>query len=1173
MDSSAPFYKQLNVRLFGIFAVVTFAISCALALLHYRDQQVTTLIENQVPEIERVVQQQSNYIKINQLLDRISASKNSLVLYQLEQEYITALTLLKSGSKKFKRAIEQSISAENRRKDSIKKLADNHQRNVLLQQNSLTQLQLVLDELSRELTDKSEKQQKLFTQITQDKVADSVTTSRAKAHAKLTQSLELLRKTEVAVNNVYVLFSRLNIQYPLEEYNYFTDELSSIFSLWQPRFNNKNKADELEKPLNNVFFELESLLLSEQNAIAKWRGHLRVSQEYVEWIAQQQSILSAQLEKLSLPQQLVTPLPKIVELLPYEYSSLTLAHLRMIIIGVFVFILLIIFTQLRRLRLKVKRHSNDCIALAEQTLSRETDSRLIVSSEEGQRLKTLLSSVVSPEHTEKDYQTLTNVLSHLHQSLFTVNLAFFDFNQDLKIQKNHFAKTLVFGGENKADFAQHISWRKAFNHENSRIILQCAKKAKAESSAQTCEVFTASKQQLIVTVWLENGYWQGIVQKQNLHEANKYQVDELTEQLSLQANEQQLALSKHTNHLSSMLIYTMLQCQNASINSETSLSQIYRQLVKILEWNTLLQAELPNKINTRITLRKDVNIRHELAAFCQNIDFYATQTRNTVQLQVDDNVLHYGNIDIELFHQTLGSLSRLCLHKHIKSSLSIKVEAIDKNSGQQIVRFSFSVMTDKALPSLPDDLQAIVSGEATNTSTYVRRFLHTQLTITHCSNVQATTTEKGFQLTIDMPVAFADKKDQPTASLLNIKFDAQRIILFVQHEDNPIESFLTSELRGYDASVISCQTAGDLTKAFSASAKASSPIVAIVFSLKDKAMIESFIENIDPSQKPKQITLQNRYTKSLHNEGLYEQCLTSLQPKMLIEYIYNVLQESTSTNALLSADDFKSFQFIPSQVQMLLAVENPTHYQNFIRLMYWFGLQVHVVCHEEIMTEYWKTGRYLLLMSEFSPIATVNFQVGNKIHRGVFNLHDIDNKFDIQQLASLLSPWLHVKSKATEQIHLTQKPTMQHSLMMDKSKPLDNTVDNTSPSLVDMSETLNKQTILVEEGELLAFDLSLYAANQGSPELAVFMLDDYVADIAENIEILLLENKAGNIDKVIEKTRNIQTLSAILAAKELEEMSIKLINVLQSKSNKHTGELINQLTSRYQALKEFSQAI
>ncbi len=65
MDSSTPFYKQLTTRLLTIFGLSIFTLILALLLLQYRDQQVITLLEKELPAIENSYQQQSNYIEIN----------------------------------------------------------------------------------------------------------------------------------------------------------------------------------------------------------------------------------------------------------------------------------------------------------------------------------------------------------------------------------------------------------------------------------------------------------------------------------------------------------------------------------------------------------------------------------------------------------------------------------------------------------------------------------------------------------------------------------------------------------------------------------------------------------------------------------------------------------------------------------------------------------------------------------------------------------------------------------------------------------------------------------------------------------------------------------------------------------------------------------------------------
>ncbi|MEW6990661.1 hypothetical protein AADZ91_08210 [Colwelliaceae bacterium 6441] len=1185
MDSLTPFYKQLNARLLLIFTFVLFLLILALFLLQYRDSQVLTLIEKHLPSWENSYQQQAKYIEVDQLLAKIIHSENSQGLVAEHQLMIATLTDLKSLSTQNKRLVEQLIYVEKNRQEHIKRLSNNYSRNQLLKQNSLIQLQLVLDELQTELADKEAKQTELFQQITQDKA----TASRAKAHVNITQSVDRLRETYQAVKNVDVLFRRLNLQYSLEEFNYLTDEISLSLALWQANFDLIESANTSEQPLLKVLYELRQLFFIEQNTIAKWRGHIRIAQEYFQALAEHKEKLNSQLHQLTPPLMTVTVLPPVVEKI-INQIPLKNAQLMQVIVAVFYFIgALILWGLLRQVSKRVQRQSQVSLALAKNVIDGE---KAQYSTREDKQLNDLLLTIVHPAHNENEYQALEQRMQTIQKNLCEYgNIAYFSFAKEDNTLENQLALELVFSGDRSTSgdrpTVAEKSWLAAFSFQALRTIMKNAKLAKKQNEVQQFDVINRFVQLITITVYYHNNSWQGTLKVQEQKSLLLEQINQLEEQVYQQKDEHYQSLVNKADKLSKMLIRTMLQSQSVSIGSGVTSLQVYRQLTRLLDWCRQLQISNELQNTQKISMLNDVVIRNELVALTQNIMVEANQQRNTLLLRLDRKLLTRAKVNIRLFHRTLLGVARLCLLEQFKSTMCFSAEIVDKNSGQQIIRFSFDVQAKQPKGVLPEIIQALIDHNIQDSQ--IIQYLHTLLSATHCSNITANVTETGFKVTIDMPLAFAenDAKNTDTEKAINFK-KAQVILLSEKHQfiDEIAQSIAT-----HHGKVEVFEKVSPLVKQLTVKHLNVQPVKAIVVSAKlysnEQNVITEHIASLPKPLQPKLVILQSHFSPSLHREGFFEYSESPCESMAFVQYLCQFTQGDKANNLLIAPEKFSGYHFSPTQVEVLLAVEQPERYQTLARLLHWLGLQVHIVCQAKTMLKHWQTGRYLVLFTEFQDSAFVEMQVGKNVNRGVFSLTnktlESANKkqsknikhwqqgsvldcLDIEQLITLLSPWL----KEKQQLIAVKKQ---------ETKDRAATIANEQKALVKTSTKTNQLSTIdltpsspvIEQTQ--TFDLHRYAKNQGSPELAVFMLEDYLAELNDAIKDTSALVDTKNFTQAIEKNMEIQQVSKILAANDLYNASKEVEEALNKKAIVEVNAKIKQLLQQYHILIEFSQAI
>ncbi|MDG1752748.1 MAG: hypothetical protein P8I03_13985 [Thalassotalea sp.] len=1219
MDSSTPFYQQLSARLLTIFAVSLLTLILALLMLQYRDQQVITLIEKQLPAIENSYQQQAKYIEINELLTTIIHDTNAKDLLENHQLYLTHLGELKSLSGKQTRLFEQLILLEKAEQENIKRLTNNHQRNLLLRQNSVIQLQLVLDELNGELLDKEAKQAKLFQQITQDKVADKVTASRAKAHANLTQEVNILRQTALAVKNVEVLFSRINLQYSLDEFNFFSDELSVGLALWKPQFDEVENSAELTTPLIKVMLKLEQLLFSEQNAIAKWRGQLRLSQEYFQRLSNQQVQLQAARNQLKLPTSSVRFMPKYIEELLGGKVTFTIKQLQITILLIFAFLMMIVWILLSKLKKRIKEQNLASIHVVENILSGKSVEESSYSSAEEQQLATLVSNTVQPKHSENDYQLIENHLQNIQQSIFEqAQLAFYTLfaeqiskgtvserkDSEEKIPHgNKLAQQLIFAKKalsnkvfsNKESLSEVVNknWQDAFSFTSLKTIIHTARKAKRDNTTAQCEVLNRFNKLITITIIHKDDLWQGTV---SVHEKKTELVrhlEKLEQQLISQQAKYQKSFANNADKLSNMLIRTMLQSQSVSIGSGVTSLQVYRQLTRILDWSRQLQINTELQRDENIKTYTDVDTKNELFAISQNIMVEANQQRNTVQLRIDSHLMSRAKVNVSILHRTLVGISRLCLLEEFKSTLLIDAYIVDKNSGQQIIRFTFNILSNKPKAGLPELITAFIDYDGQENAVQKIQYLHTLLAATYCKNLIASMTEQGFKLSIDMPLAYAESTAPPEKEIQAIDFKETEF--FVVGKSCSLIKNIEKQVEAANGKIESIEQVDHLIKQLSVKHLTAHQVGAVIVTAQvfknDGQLINQHLNALPKPMTPKLLVLQSSFTHALHNEGFFEYTDSPCESLAFIEYLAKFIKTERTNNLLIPAEVFSQHRFSSTQVEVLLAVESPEKYQQLSRLLYWLGLQVHVVCQAETMQSYWQTGRYLVLMSEFQSSPFIEMKVGKNVSRGVFSLaktpfnkptkkelaytqswhlEHVINLLDIQYLIKIFSPWLKEKQ-------LVLSPERKEKISR-KIPTIVEKTDNKTGSVKanDNEDKLsNVDSLVAVQGVELhqAFDLNLYAIHQGSPELAVFMLDDYVAEINDAITAIPIAIKDKAFSSALEHAAEIEKLTTILAAKDLNESAKALTVALNKKAVPEVNAKLKLLTQQYQVLNEFVQTI
>jgi len=519
MHSTTSFYQQLHSRFVLIIALFITALAFVFVLSLYSDQQLSSAMEQQYPETENIYLQQTDFFNIDQRLSNIIASKRSGLILTQYQALITDIEKLKAISSGNNRDFDSILAGLHQQYQQLERLVGNEPRNDVLLESILRQLDQVLLELNIVQSSASEKQAKLYQQIMQDKKADQVTLSRVKAYTKITNSSAKLIQTQHILKTVHGLFQEINLQYPLKDFDTLTEKLTGIFNLWNITSVDIDNANKSEQKLLTSLLLLENLLYTEHSAVAKWRGHIRIAQEYFKLLSRDKIRLQQFADDLNFPKQSIKLVPNfitehklianIIKEQKLEPELYLVSYYRWAIYTVLILLVLLFLAALLSLYSRIKKQGNYTVSMLEQ-LSSGKNIQFDDNGYKDIQIAQLITDIKQPAHNEKEYKKLLQQIKNLRQSFFEhTRQAYFSFNdKNDKAQKqdNKHAHMLLFG-----TYKDKKSWREAFSNKNVRAIITSAQQAKSEKKTIQVEVSTVTNHSYLITMWYRQHQWQGVI--------------------------------------------------------------------------------------------------------------------------------------------------------------------------------------------------------------------------------------------------------------------------------------------------------------------------------------------------------------------------------------------------------------------------------------------------------------------------------------------------------------------------------------------------------------------------------------------------------------------------------------------------------------------------------------
>lgn len=1201
MDNTLiPAYsQQLTTRFWGMFFLALLPIVFLLFLFWQNNQSLEQFNRHTLPALQQQAAFQKNIIRSNNLISQILTATTAKQYSQLDLQLSTSFQQLMNLDRN-NSIYKNLLSNHYKQSKIVNRLVEQSDINQVTKDNARNNLNIILTSLKQLILEKQAQQKLLYQQISQDKISDRVTASRARAHAKVIKQLLDYQQLQQLLSELLTNIQQLSLQSSLVLLEKVASNSEHIFLLYDELLPTDHEQIE-HIDLQKRFVELEGIFLNKEYLLAKWRGQLRLVQQYHQYLRVWQQQLNKQLaetnqilklKKLSSATWLQNYFPELRKQ-TYVIAIITLS---------FVFIMVLLWLVLLIRKKLVNQHSQ-LLNQVEQILAGDMSVKKALDDAnylEEKQFFTAIKNIQAQQFNVQDYKNLqAQNEQQTHLLAQQQKVAFWCLPQQPLNEAQSSAIKSILQGESEQQSSAIKSWRSYFSDENCQLLLTQAKLAKQHNCSQLVEVETNNGIMVEVTLSYQKQQYIGslvdISKVVSLRAQNRQLSDEILRQY-----QEVIALTDQQQHkLINMLVQAMLQAQSISLDSGITLAQLYRLLTRINE-----RAQLTSLANEQVLLNNnnnnekstsmvhplrliDVDFTNEVMCAILNATSTAAQHKNNLYLNYQAQILPLVKLDPQLFQQLFSLLSSLMLAQQTQDKLVIEFDLKDKNSGQQSILISFTLVTSqniidakrqlfKALFSQEVEQKVARKAELEQQNASVIFALKNLFKRLRVENIEQLERDNSVTLQFVLPLALSQDQQKPA----NIDLKEQHFLLL--SNDKIIKAQLDEIIKPNNAHLHHLAKIELLSKQYSIKQLTKQPLAAIILApdchLTAIERLDKYTKSLPQRLQPKLMVMQDVNNVDFEKHALHSQLSSLLIPPIFIANLQALLKTEQPTDQLLSAQYCQNYHYQPTQVQALIAVKEVAKHHHLQRLLSWLGMHVTFVANSNSLLEHWKTGRYLVLLTEFEQSPVIKLENGNTVSRGVFSLSEqnifaldkrnnlaenwqfdnLVNYLDLSEITKKLAPWLKGKVTKTQ---VSKKTAV-------KAKTNEN-------SQLNVAEQNAVDEVLLPSNQII--NLQAYAKNQGSAELAAYMIDEYLALLASNLEQLEQTLKVGKKAAIEEVLKQLLVIAKIMAAADLVyacrafEEELNQQKVL--KNNQKIYNLQQNISQQVELLTYYAQAI
>lgn len=1073
-----PLYRQFTSLLMALLLTIMVIVGLTYALFYQHNVQKSTLEANQLIPIAQELKHIKALHKADELVSDLLFAANAENFVELHKELIAINAQLLEQNSTNTALFQQWLNEYKLTEDIVSRLQDSFTRNQQLKQSSIIQLQLMLLSIQPVIDNQLANQNTLFTQLQAEKVSNKVSYGSATAYAKSVQQLNSLQQLKYLMSDVLLSFEQLNMRTSMASFEHLRVKVTQLFSLHK-----QVRADELTQGMvdvNQQFDTFEKIVLTEQSALTKWQGYIRLAQGY-------QDDLTDQQQKI---RQLLTS--------PYEYPQANGKNMIQVFLGKFNvrlsdhnivitltamvgFLLYFFVFLLWQLRRKIKASTQRSIDIIKDVINKPA-AHTLANCAETYEIMQLVKNNAKPLHSELEFQALSTQFQSIEQRL-----------------------------------SEQI--------EQTEHAIQLSEKYQLETKTKDQKKLDTELQHYASI----EGAILNIIQR---HQLTCIKPDLIT--------------------------------KNHGMNITTQLSLLCQRLAQFRLALTV-QSE-----KSRLEL-SDINLLTELHAILFNKQQEQLIYNNQLIVSFDEQLLNEVKIDFRLFQQLMSLFIDITLADRNEAQLLLQVQLLDKSVGRQLVCFSAKVKV-KSLKVLPDLVTQLVRSQSTliTASSSVEVF-SILLAKQHGGNVVAQLVDDGYQLNFELPLAIASS----TENIDKVTLNNTKVILLSNNGllAELIEKTVLSAKGKFERLAVIESIEHYLSAKYLNLHKLDVLVMSSDMAFSHLDYIKDKLTQLPHSMQPKLMVLQSANLKYEHF-GFYTQAEHIFCKDTFIENITQLLASDAKDNQLFGCEPFVDNQYQPTQLPLLMGVKSPQHYQNLQRLLQWLGFYVQIVSHQSLQDALWKTGQYSLLITEFVETAFLEMRNKPKVDIGVFdltnNMVNVNNSHSayfehwhkgkiakestLLELVEALSPWLKLKQGVW-----SKRQTLGSTVESESDHNDDHAIETECLASLDDSVITQVADILTGEKHTKVIDFSSYLHNQGSVELALFMLDDYTQDNHQQLNLLIEALKEKNLSEAKLSVAALTLNAKILTAPQLLLLCTQWTTLLSSHEMPSNVDSINTL--------------
>jgi len=1160
-QSSAKAYSGKFILLTLIFVLIIGLLS---GLLFIRDEQVKIVLEEHLPVLTKSTEVDTLKTTLHRNVEAVNSTSDGENMWRYHQSLIETLKLLKplSANSSYDKLLPQLASYD----QQVERLSQVNERNNQLRNQVVIQLQLLVDQL-RLVENETQKQKNAAKQKLESN--NRISIGDARDQLRIMERYQLYRQSLDNMELVLEMFKSLSLNTNLTQLVILSDRIETIIVHWQGEFSLSESHSEEALAAFELIQALNGILYTETRAIAKWRSAIRITNEYRLALSTIPELNVTSLDSQSIvSQEIPTYLPSQIKSHLESYSWFNPVMIQWAIFalaGLGAFCCLMLLSAIKR---SIISQNKKNISVVESYAEGEAVD-INDLNEEIHELCQLIDNIEKPEHGEKDYQKVCRELTQVNRLLARGAKIYV-----WQVSESHPYRELA---QQLASSSSGMlkSWREHFTKETVKNILASAKSAKQQSQLIELTVNNIKHDSFKLFLLYKDSVWYGFLQAENVIKEIQSELKESKRLLEKESKAHASQVVEYAENMSDMLVAAMLQTQIPQADQKSVTSKLYRQLSRMNDW--CHQKAMFAKVNSQDSNMAllSVNLLSELRSIFYSLNSEAQIKRNELSFSIANDIEPNVQLNTVYFRHCIDSVIRASFADVINSSIDVSVRLADKNKGQQIIKLTLEHHSDRKAIELPARLSTLVEevNRSENELTDKKKStLASMIEVIHGSDVIAETTDFGYRFVISIPctiesqTAIKENKD-----LLKLKNSNLLLVDDGQHYNKQMITILES----YHADVATLSDASYFSQQVSIAHLQKKAIDLVILTpnlfKSDFSSIEQHIRSLPAALRPKLLCIQPIHFQALSRVGFFEHAISLCQTDKIVEGVASLLASEDKTNELIPAEMFVQHQAVVSQLDLLLAVQDPQAHQPLYRLLRWLGFNVYVVSHNEALQEQWRSGRFMILVTEFDEMPETDLAVGNSINRSIFTL---DNALCSNKLQKTKDNWQVATLPPLEDFSKFIKSFEPWLIeQFSYQAPATKTVTNIPETQVTSktSKPSAKNDMLLEE--LSAFDIVKFAENQGGAELAGLMLEEYVGGINELIEQLSNAISSADRSKAAHCLDEMTTLAKIIAAPDILQAISKIEALLCELSSPMLANEMIELKLAHEKLTLASEAI